>query len=43
MPTRFKLLDYNINIIVKKSLIYNIEQLNCMCKSSSEYFKLQLD
>ena len=40
MPTRFKLLDYNINTIVKKSLIYNIEQLNCMCKSSSEYFKL---
>ena len=40
IPTRFKLLDYNINAIVKKSLIYNIEQLNCMCKSSSEYFKL---
>jgi len=40
IPTRFKLLDYNINNIVKKSLIYNIEQLNCMCKSSSEYFKL---
>lgn len=40
IPTRFKLLDYNIDNIIKKSLIYNIEQLNCMCKSSSEYFKL---
>ena len=40
IPTRFKLLDYDINDIVKKSLIYNIEQLNCMPKSTSEYFKL---
>lgn len=40
IPTRFKLLDYDINSIVKKSLIYSIEQLNCMSKSSSEYFKL---
>ena len=40
IPTRFKLLDYDINNIVKKSIIYNIEQLNFMCKSSSEYFKL---
>ena len=40
IPTRFKLLDYNINSIVKNSLIYSIEQLNCMSKSGSEYFKL---
>tara|TARA_B110000858_G_scaffold192018_1_gene242095 strand:+ start:1163 stop:2815 length:1653 start_codon:yes stop_codon:yes gene_type:complete len=40
IPTRFKLLEYDINNIVKKSIIYNIEQLNCMCKSTSEYFKL---
>jgi len=40
IPTRFKLLDFDINSIVKKSLIYSIEQLNCMSKSSSEYFKL---
>lgn len=40
IPPRFKLLDYNINSIVKKSLIYSIEQLNCMSKSGSEYFKL---
>ena len=40
IPTRFKLLDYDINSIVKNSLIYSIEQLNCMSKSSSEYFKL---
>lgn len=40
IPTRFKLLEYDIENIVKKTLIYNIDQLNSMCKSSSEYFKL---
>jgi ATP-dependent Lon protease len=40
IPTRFKLLKYNMSDIIKKSIIYNLDQLNYMCKSSSEYFKL---
>ena len=40
IPNRFKLLNYNIPDIVKSTIISYIEQLNMMCPSSSEYFKL---
>lgn len=40
IPNRFKLLNYNIPDIVKSTVISYIEQLNMMCPSSSEYFKL---
>jgi len=40
VPSRFKILNYDISDIIKQILIYNIESLNNMCKSSSEYYKL---
>ena len=40
IPSRFKILNYDISDIIKQILIYNIESLNNMCKSSSEYYKL---
>ena len=40
IPSRFKILNYDISNILKQILIYNIEALNNMCKSSSEYHKL---
>ena len=40
IPSRFKILNYDISNILKQILIYNIESLNNMCKSSSEYHKL---
>ena len=40
MPNRFKFLEYDIVESVKTALLYHVEQLNSMCSSSSEYFKL---
>ena len=40
-PTRFKFLEYNVCNIIKSTLLSQIENLNMMCKSSSEYFKLK--
>jgi ATP-dependent Lon protease len=40
-PTRFKFLEYNVSNIIKSAILSQIENLNMMCKSSSEYFKLK--
>ena len=40
-PTRFKFLEYKVCDIVKSTLLSQIENLNMMCNSSSEYFKLK--
>ena len=40
IPNRFKFLNYELTDTVKTSILYNLEQLNSMCSSSSEYFKL---
>jgi len=40
IPNRFKFLEYDIPITVKKMILSHIEQLNNMSPSSSEYFKL---
>jgi ATP-dependent Lon protease len=40
-PTRFKFLEYNVCNIIKSTILSQIENLNMMCKSSSEYFKLK--
>lgn len=41
IPNRFKLLNYEISDIIKSILLQYIEQLNMMCPSSGEYFKLK--
>lgn len=40
IPSRFKFLNYNFPPMIKSILLTQLEQLNNMHKSSSEYFKL---
>ena len=40
VPMRFKILNSDINIRTKKSIIWKIESLNKMSSNSSEYYKL---
>jgi ATP-dependent Lon protease len=40
IPMRFKILNSDINIRTKKSIIWKIESLNKMSSNSSEYYKL---
>ena len=40
VPMRFKILNSDINIRTKKSIIWKLESLNKMSNNSSEYYKL---